>query len=87
MKGHGKMGHEIPFFVVGAHQLQAPLERVTKCHMCGEFVVIQDSGPSKVFNFETEQWEDGPSGTLQFWTCCGKTFLAGVHGKAIDRGE
>jgi hypothetical protein len=72
-------------FTIGNNELKAPLERVTKCHMCGESVRIEDSGPSKVFNWQTQEWEDGPSGTLQFWTCCGKTFLAGIEGKAIPR--
>lgn len=74
-------------FTIGNDELDAPLERITKCHTCGEFVRIEDSGPSKIFDFEKQEWRDGPSGTLQFWTCCGKTFLAGIKGKAIPRRE
>ena len=72
---------------IGNDELGGPVERRIKCHKCDDFFPIKDSEMSKRWNYETDSWEDGEAGTLQFYTCNCGTFLVGIKGKSLLKGE
>lgn len=70
-------------FAIGNEEFSGPVERRVKCHKCDYFFPVKDSEMSKRWNNDTEQWEDGEVGTLQFYTCNCGTFLVGIKGQSI----
>ena len=67
---------------IGNDELNGPIERRIKCEQCNDFFPVKDSEKSRKLNADGE-WEDGPAGLLQFYTCNCGTFLVGIQGKSI----
>jgi hypothetical protein len=68
---------------VGNDELNGPIERRVKCDTCDDFFPVKDSEMSQRWNSDTERWEDGEKGVLQFYTCNCGTFLVGIKGQSI----
>ena len=70
-------------FAIGNDELkEAPkLEGTIICNHCGEEHIVKDSEPgTKADGTVAEN-----STTLQYYTCGGKTYLAGINGKDVRR--
>ena len=68
---------------IGNDELNGPVDRRVKCDVCDGFFPVKDSEKSKRWNYDTQSWDEGEKGILQFYTYGCGTFLVGVKGQSI----
>lgn len=72
-----------PFIAIGADEFGGNLSDTIQCPHCGQRHAIEQSGPSRSYDPDTNTWTEGPAGLLQFYQCGESTYLAGIRGKGL----
>lgn len=74
---------------IGYRQLGVPLGVQIRCQICGNEHTVEQSPPSVTYHSDGSVTQSS-AGLLQFYTCNGNTYLAGVRGRrfrATDEDE
>lgn len=69
-----------PFTAIGPDELGSDLPQTISCDMCGEDHEIHGSTGTTTDEHGNKK---SVTGTLQYFTCNGKTYIAGIKGKSI----